>query len=181
MRKRSGKLKSTAKKRSRVTVKRVSGEEELALAFAIRIKVFVKEQGVPSDIELDDDDHLAIHFLASVGAKAVGTARVVWHRGAAKIGRMAVLKRYRRRGVGRQLLTRSVALARRSQARQIYLHAQVAVSGFYERLNFRATGAIFDEAGIAHRKMIWRGLQSDNQRRVITRHQPSKAGDLSVE
>ncbi len=170
MRKRSGKLKSTDKKRSRVTVKRVSDEEELALAFAIRIKVFVKEQGVPSDIELDDDDQRAIHFLASVGAKAVGTARVVWHRGAAKIGRMAVLKRYRRRGVGRQLLTRAVTLARRSQARQIYLHAQVAVSGFYERLNFRATGAIFDEAGIAHRKMIWRGLQSDNQRRVIKRH-----------
>ena len=170
MRKRSGKLKSTAKKRSRVAVKRVSAEKELALAFAIRIKVFVKEQGVPSDIELDDDDQRAIHFLASVGAKAVGTARVVWHRGAAKIGRMAVLKRYRRRGVGRQLLTRAVAVARRSQARQIYLHAQVAVSGFYERLNFRGTGAIFDEAGIAHRKMIWRGRQSDRQRRVIMRH-----------
>ena len=170
MRKRSGKLKSTDKKRSRVAVKRVSAEKELALAFAIRIKVFVKEQGVPSDIELDDDDQRAIHFLASVGAKAVGTTRVVWHRRAAKIGRMAVLKRYRRRGVGRQLLTRAVALARRSQARQIYLHAQVAVSGFYERLNFRATGAIFDEAGIAHRKMIWRGLQSANQRRVIKRH-----------
>ena len=47
----------------------------LALAFAIRIKVFVKEQGVPSDIELDDDDQRAIHFLATVGAKAVGTVR----------------------------------------------------------------------------------------------------------
>jgi beta-phosphoglucomutase-like phosphatase (HAD superfamily) len=41
-----------------------------------------------------------------------------------------------------------------------------AVSGFYERLNFRGTGAIFDEAGIAHRKMIWRGRRSDRQRRV---------------
>ena len=79
---------------------------------------------------------------------------------------MAVLKSYRRRGVGRQLLRRAVAVARRLQARQIYLHAQVAVSGFYERLNFRGTGAIFDEAGIAHRKMIWRGRQSGSQRRV---------------
>ena len=166
MSKRSGKLNSTAKKLSRVSVKRVSAEKDLALAFAIRIKVFVKEQGVPSDIELDDDDQRAIHFLATVGANPVGTARVVWHRGAAKIGRMAVLKSYRRRGVGRQLLRRAVAFAQRLQARQIYLHAQVAVSGFYERLNFRGTGAIFDEAGIAHRKMIWRGRQSGSQRRA---------------
>ena len=47
MRKRSGKLKSTAKKRSTVSVKRVSAEKDFALAFAIRIRVFVKEQGVP--------------------------------------------------------------------------------------------------------------------------------------
>jgi predicted GNAT family N-acyltransferase len=166
MSKRSGKLNSTAKKLSRVSVKRVFAEKDLALAYAIRIRVFVKEQGVPSDIELDDDDQRAIHFLASVGAKAVGTARVVWHRGAVKIGRMAVLKSYRRRGVGRRLLTRAVAVARGLKARRIYLHAQVAVSGFYERLNFRGTGATFDEAGIAHRKMIWRGRLSGRQRRV---------------
>jgi predicted GNAT family N-acyltransferase len=79
---------------------------------------------------------------------------------------MAVLKNYRRRGVGRRLLRRAVAVARRLHARRIYLHAQVAVSGFYERLNFRGTGAIFDEAGIAHRKLIWRGRRSDRQRRV---------------
>lgn len=141
----------------KVAVKRVSSKRELGLAFAIRIRVFVKEQGVPSAIELDEDDRQAIHLLATVGTKAVGTARVVLHRGAAKIGRMAVLKSYRRKGVGKKLLTRALAVARQAQARQIYLHAQVAVSGFYERLNFRAVGAIFDEAGIAHRKMIWRG------------------------
>ena len=157
MSQRSGQLKLPTKKLPRVAVKRVSTEKELTQVFAIRIKVFVKEQGVPSEIELDDDDRRAIHFLATVGASAVGTARVVWHCGAAKIGRMAVVKRYRRKGVGRQLLSRSLAAARRLKARQIYLHAQVAVSGFYEGMNFRGTGPIFDEAGIAHRKMIWRG------------------------
>ncbi len=88
---------------------------------------------------------------------AVGTARVVLHRGAAKIGRMAVLKSYRRRGVGAKLLTRAIGAARRMKARKIYLHAQVAVSGFYQRMNFHSVGPVFDEAGIAHRKMIWRG------------------------
>jgi len=148
------KKKLAAKQLPRVNIKRVSSKRELRQAYAIRIRVFVKEQGVPRKIELDDDDQRAIHFLAAVGAKAVGTARVVLHGGAAKIGRMAVMKSYRRRGVGAKLLSRAVATARRLQARKIYLHAQVAVSGFYARMNFRAVGAIFDEAGIPHRKMI---------------------------
>jgi len=140
----------------KVTVKRVSSDQELARAYAIRIRVFVKEQGVPREIELDDDDRGAIHFLAFVSARAVGTARVVWHRGVAKIGRMAVLKSYRRKGVGAKLLRRGIVTAQRRRARRIYLHAQVAVSGFYRRMNFYGVGPVFDEAGIAHRKMILR-------------------------
>jgi predicted GNAT family N-acyltransferase len=97
-----------------------------------------------------------MHFLATVGTRAVGTARVVMHRGAAKIGRMAVLKSYRRRGVGTKLLRRAILAARRMSARKIYLHAQVAVAGFYQRMNFLSVGPVFDEAGIAHRKMILR-------------------------
>lgn len=140
----------------RVTVKRISSEKELRQAYAIRIRVFVREQGVAREIELDDDDRRAMHFLATVGARTVGTARVVYHRGAAKIGRMAVLKSYRRSGVGAKLLRRAIAAAQRMKARKIYLHAQVAVSGFYRRMNFHGVGPVFDEAGIAHRKMIWR-------------------------
>lgn len=147
-----------------VTVKRITGEKELAQAYAIRIRVFVKEQGVSPEIELDDDDRRAIHFLATVGARAVGTARVVLHRGAAKIGRMAVLKRYRRGGIGTKLLRRAIAAARRMRARKIYLHAQVAVAEFYRRMNFLAVGPVFDEAGIAHRKMILRQPLSGGSR-----------------
>jgi len=152
--------------RPRVTVKLVSNGTELARAYAIRIRVFVKEQGVPREIELDDDDHRAMHFIATVDARPVGTARVVSNRGAAKIGRMAVLKSYRHRGVGGRLLARAIAAARRIKARKIYLHAQVAVAGFYQRMNFYAVGPIFDEAGIAHRKMIWRGEKNNRSRRA---------------
>jgi predicted GNAT family N-acyltransferase len=147
---------SLSVKLPRITVKRVSSEKQLAQAYAIRIRVFVREQGVPRAIELDDDDCTAMHFLATVGTRAVGTARVVMHRGAAKIGRMAVLKSYRRRGVGTKLLRRAILAARRMSARKIYLHAQVAVAGFYQRMNFLSVGPVFDEAGIAHRKMILR-------------------------
>ena len=64
-----------------VRVRRVSSRNELKKAFAIRVRVFVREQGVPEEIELDEDDRRAIHFLALVAGKAVGTARVVLRRG----------------------------------------------------------------------------------------------------
>ncbi len=139
-----------------VRVRRAVSEEQIAKVFAIRMRVFVKEQRVPADIELDCDDDRAIHFLATIGTRAVGTARVVRRGKTAKIGRMAVLKSHRGRGLGKKLLRRAVETARKNGARKIYLHAQVAVVGFYECMGFRAVGPIFDEAGIAHRKMVLR-------------------------
>jgi predicted GNAT family N-acyltransferase len=139
-----------------IHVKTVASKIALATAFAIRVRVFVKEQGVPAEIELDRDDARATHFLAVHSGKAVGTARVVMRRGSAKIGRMAVLKSHRRRGVGTRLLKRAVQMARQSGATKIYLHAQVAVIGFYENLDFRCVGPVFDEAGIPHRKMVFK-------------------------
>lgn len=147
-------------------VRRVVRERQLQQAFAIRMGVFVGEQGVPADIELDRDDRRAIHFLALSDGKAIGTARIVMHRGSAKIGRMAVLKKYRRYGVGAKLLRRAIAAANRSRPKKIYLHAQVAVIGFYERFGFFSVGPIFDEAGIAHQKMVYeaRGLEARDAR-----------------
>ncbi|HWH78421.1 MAG TPA: GNAT family N-acetyltransferase, partial [Candidatus Binatus sp.] len=123
----------TAVKKSTIAIKRVRSQAELVQALKIRIRVFVKEQRVPAEIELDRDDQLATHFLATIAGKAVGTARVVMKHENAKIGRMAVLKNHRRRGVGAALLRRSILAAKRMHARQIYLNAQVAVIGFYER------------------------------------------------
>jgi len=141
---------------STIRIRTVSSKSELETAVAIRLRVFVEEQGVPEAIELDGDDERARHFLAIYSGKAVGTARVVMRRGSAKIGRMAVLKSQRRKGVGTRLLKRAVQTARQSGAKKIYLHAQVAVLGFYETLNFRSVGPVFDEAGIPHRKMVFK-------------------------
>lgn len=135
-------------------VKKIVSREELKTAFSIRLRVFVREQGVPKEIELDEDDKKATHFLADVHGKAVGTARLVVQRGQAKIGRMAVLKSYRGRGVGKELLTRAVGLARKNGAKVIFLHAQVPVIGFYEKMGFHCVGRVFVEAGIPHRKMV---------------------------
>jgi predicted GNAT family N-acyltransferase len=147
----------------RITVKTVSCEKELEQALRIRIRVFVREQGVPAEIELDDDDKRAVHFLAAVGRRTVGTARLVMRGDNAKIGRMAVLKSHRRKSIGQKLLSRAIMSAKKQGARKIYLHAQIAVIGFYESAAFRCVGPVFDEAGIAHRKMVLKqGPRSKN-------------------
>ena len=139
---------------SRVQVKRVFSRKQLDKAFGIRLRVFVREQGVPVEIETDRDDKRALHFLALKAGKAVGTARVVMHHRSAKVGRMAVLKSYRGKGVGTRLLKQAIVTAKRHGAQKIYLHAQVPVIAFYEALAFRCVGPVFTEAGIPHRKMI---------------------------
>ena len=140
--------------KAHVQIKRASADRDKAKAFAIRLRVFVGEQRVPREIELDRDDDRAVHFLARISGKAIGTARIVIRRGGAKIGRMAVLKSHRRQGVGKKLLKHAVVCAKKLGASKIYLHAQVAVVGFYQRAGFRCVGPVFDEAGIPHRKMI---------------------------
>jgi predicted GNAT family N-acyltransferase len=135
-------------------VRTVVSKKQFEQAFAIRLRVFVREQGVPVEIELDGDDRRAVHLLAAIRGKPVGTARIVIKNGRAKIGRMAVLKSCRGRGVGKALLERAVEFARKGRAKMIYLHAQVPVVGFYEKMGFRSVGRIFREAGIPHRKMI---------------------------
>lgn len=75
--------------------------------------------------------------------------------GSAKIGRMAVLKSHRGKGVGRKLLQHAIAGAEKLGAKRIYLHAQVAVIGFYEKSGFRCVGPVFEEGKIPHRKMIY--------------------------
>jgi predicted GNAT family N-acyltransferase len=140
--------------RPRITIRKISTDKDLEEALRIRIRVFVREQGVPAEIELDDDDKRALHLLASIGKKPVGTARIVMRDGKAKIGRMAVLKSHRRKKVGKKLLIRAITTAKKQGARKIYLNAQVAVIGFYESAGFRCVGPVFDEAEIAHRKMV---------------------------
>ena len=136
-----------------VRVRRIESRNQLTKAYGIRARVFVKEQGVAKEIELDQDDNRAVHFLAITAGKAVGTARVVLHHDKAKIGRMAVLKSFRRRGIGTKLLNRAVAFAKSHGAGQIYLHAQVQAITFYEALGFQCVGQAFKEARILHRKM----------------------------
>jgi glucose-6-phosphate 1-epimerase len=126
---------------------------QMALAYAIRRRVFIEEQHIDENLERDQDDLSAIHVLALQDGQAVGCGRMKLSIVGAKIGRMAVLPQWRGRGVGRMVLDQLVAAARQYGAGVAYLHAQVPVEGFYLKRGFHPVGAVFDEAGIPHRKM----------------------------
>lgn len=119
----------------------------------IRREVFVEEQGVSPENEFDIVDTAAVHFLASVDGHALGTARLYCENGIGRIGRVAVLREGRGRGVGSALMAAAVKAAGESGFREILLHAQVRVRGFYERAGFQAEGEDYIEEGIPHVSM----------------------------
>ena len=124
-------------------------------AFLVRQAVFIQEQRVPAELELDEFDPSATHALAYQGTQCIGTGRlVVLDGGQTQIGRMAVLAQFRGAGIGKQILEKLIGLAISRGAKSIILHAQLSAIPFYEKLGFQAQGDTYDEAGIAHRNMI---------------------------
>jgi predicted GNAT family N-acyltransferase len=116
----------------------------------IRRRVFIEEQAVPAELEWDEFDATATHFLATINDKSIACARL---KSDGQIGRMAVLADYRNRGIGDKLLQTVLQVATEQQLKEVYLHAQVAAIPFYERKGFIASGEIFHEANIPHREM----------------------------
>ena len=132
-----------------------SWQEASQDAYLIREKVFIQEQGVPEDMELDKFDHISNHALAYEGRLCVGTGRLVrLNSHHAKIGRMAVLSAFRYRGIGKAILSRLITLAKAEGVLTLILHSQVSVIPFYEKFGFIAKGAVYDEAEISHRNMM---------------------------
>jgi len=129
--------------------------EAITEALPIRMAIFVQEQGVPEELELDESDADADHALAYIGPLCVGTARLVGLAGKkGQIGRMAILSGHRRNGIGSSLLKALLELGRSQGIMEFELHAQVTAMPFYERLGFSSFGEVYDEVGISHRNMI---------------------------
>lgn len=114
----------------------------------IRELVFVREQGVPLELEMDDQDTHCDHALAfAEDGLAVGTGRLLPD---GHIGRMAVLEAWRGKGVGALLLQALIEQARQRHHVSVRLNAQAYAAGFYRRYGFAVSGSKFMEAGIAH-------------------------------
>jgi predicted GNAT family N-acyltransferase len=124
-------------------------------AFAVRIAVFVEEQQIPREDEIDEhDDTDAVHCVAYVDRVPAGAGRLVVVDGrdapCAKIGRMAVLASHRGRGIGAAVLVALEGEAASRGLRVCRLSAQLHARGFYERAGYTAHGDIYDDVGIPH-------------------------------
>jgi predicted GNAT family N-acyltransferase len=124
--------------------------DEVAIR-SVRRQVFVEEQGIPESLEWDGRDADCWHVLAFAGPdEVVATGRL---QSDGRIGRMAVLREWRGRGVGSALLDRLQRCAQDRGLRQVYVHAQLEVAGFYSRAGFQAVGQPFTAAAIPHIEM----------------------------
>lgn len=143
-------------------------DEDVLLCFGIRRRVFIDEQGVPEEVEMDANDRTATHVLATSEGKAVGAARIVVlhiQEGGemgdgvrvGKIGRVCVVPEMRGRGFGRSLVRFAVDELRKTlgEGGTAMLGAQVHAMGFYEGMGFEAIPGdeYMDAGGVPHRDM----------------------------
>lgn len=147
---------TSATDRPAFTVRRADWARDAEAISGVRRRVFVEEQSVPAELEWDGADETAVHLLAlNAQGQAVGTARLL---ASGQIGRMAVVPAWRRRGVGSALLRAILAIAREDGRPPPFLNAQTSALSFYRRAGFAPEGTEFEEAGIAH----WRMVIEDN-------------------
>ncbi|MCB6177749.1 GNAT family N-acetyltransferase [Rhodobacter sp. Har01] len=128
---------------------------DIATCRALRRAVFIEEQGVSEEDELDGLDGAAIHLLARQDGRPVGCARLLVQGEVGKVGRVCVLPQARGTGLGAALMRAAVQELRRIPGiRKVKLGAQTHALGFYERLGFTATGPEYLDAGLPHRDML---------------------------
>ena len=136
-------------------IKTVDYRNEIAAIAQIRTTVFQHEQGVSAELEFDGKDVSAIHLLAYLDNKAVGTARIrEIDAGTAKIERLAILPEARKQGIGRKLMETALKVISEQNKSSVIVHAQEYIASLYQQLGFVIVGERFNEAGITHVKMV---------------------------
>lgn len=135
---------------SHFTIKPADWPADSSAIKAVRSTVFIEEQQVPERLEWDGLDDRCHHWLAYDGNTVIGTCRM---QADGHIGRMAVLKAYRGKGVGARLLNHVIEQATSLQLFEVYLYAQQQALRFYQKSGFIVTGEPFEDAGIPHQTM----------------------------
>ena len=134
------------------TIRIADWEDEQAALGEVRRKVFIEEQQVPEELEWDEFDQTSIHILAvDKHNNPIATGRL---KPDGQIGRMAVLKEWRNKGIGQAILQTLIRLATDKHYPPLYLHAQVTAIPFYEKSGFIINSEEFMDAGIPHKTMI---------------------------
>lgn len=132
------------------SIKQVKWHEMESHLRHIRTVVFIEEQNVPEDMEWDEYDKICAHVVAEMNGEYVATGRLLE---TGQIGRMAVLKAYRKSGIGSAILEKLLSIAKSKGMNSVFLNSQIDAVGFYKRFGFEEEGDVFDDAGIPHMKM----------------------------
>lgn len=136
-----------------LNIKWFIGSDDLTDVHKIREEVFIKEQGVPHDLEIDGTDKYAQSLLLLDDDKPFATGRIILIHEEYTLGRICVLKEYRNKGYGNILVNELIKRAKELGAKSVHIHAQLSVVPFYEKLGFIKEGNEFKEAGIRHINM----------------------------
>ena len=146
----AGKRELPAMMKPEFKIKTATWPDDMATLKAIRFEVFVEEQKVPAEEEVDINDPLSIHAIAWSNGKAAACGRLLPD---GHIGRMAVLKPFRGLGVGALVLQHLTERARQRGDREVVLSAQTHAMGFYEKFGFVVEGGEYLDCNIPHRDM----------------------------
>ena len=140
-----------------IFVNKIKDQSDKKKAFEIRNLVFCEEQKVSKKIEFDGLDQFCNHYLAKINELPIGTARVrEQKKGIFKIERMAVLKRYRNKGVGKAIIKKILKhYLNLKNMNKLILNSQIEAKDFYKKFGFVEVGKEFFEANIKHKKMIY--------------------------
>lgn len=122
-------------------------------AFRLRRAVFIDEQGIPAAEEFDADDFNAIHMVAVAGGEVRGTLRVIHAPEHVKIGRVAMARDWRGRGLAGRMMSHALDAHREVRGNRFFLSAQADKVGFYRRFGFEPYGESYLDGGIPHFSM----------------------------
>ena len=140
---------------NKLKIKTIENKDERDKTISIRKTVFVQEQEVPLELEIDGLDPEAEHFIAYLDGEPIGCARVRTKNNFAKLERIAIIKKHREKGYGKELAKFLIDYCKKRGFDNIYLHSQIDIVGFYKKCGFKTRGETFLEADIKHIEMYF--------------------------
>lgn len=135
-------------------IKTVSAPEEIAAAYRVRKAVFVEEQHVPIEIEIDEYEDDSIHFICLNDTTPIGASRLRLLDSLGKLERICVLKEYRGQSIGKQIIKEMEKEIIKHGINTAKLNAQTHAISFYESLGYEVVTGEFMDAGIPHVTMV---------------------------
>ncbi|WP_342305425.1 GNAT family N-acetyltransferase [Methanolobus sp. ZRKC5] len=135
-------------------IKWINGSDDFSDAYKVRRDVFVIEQNIDENLELDEYDVISLHLVVYNDKIPVATGRIFEHDDSFTIGRICIIKEYRNRNIGKLLMKNLIEKTISMGAKELHLSSQLYATGFYKKFGFKEYGETYDDAGIEHISMI---------------------------